>query len=149
MNEQRLILSNFMPYRLSVLSNRISAGIAALYEDQFQIDTPQWRVMAILGDESDLSAGQVAERTAMDKVAVSRAVKKLMDAGRIKRHFAADDRRRSVLALSNKGKNTYQEIHPIALAYEKALLEKLDKTECDQLDKLLTKLSDIQDNVGK
>lgn len=44
-----------------------------------------------LGEEPDLSAGQVADRTAMDKVAVSRAVNKLLETGRIERHFANED----------------------------------------------------------
>ena len=83
-----LFLGDFLPYRLSVLSNKISRAIADGYEERFQLSLPEWRVMAILGGEPELSAGEVAERTAMDKVAVSRAVKKLLDNGRIERTFS-------------------------------------------------------------
>ncbi len=141
MSDNTLKLSEFLPYRLSVLSNRISRSIADSYEERFQISLPEWRVMAVLGEEPDLSAGQVADRTAMDKVAVSRAVNKLIESGRIERYFADDDRRRSVLTLSKTGKKTYLDVIPIALGHESKLLEQLSDSEKAQLDALLTKLA--------
>lgn len=144
-----LLLAEFLPYRLSVLSNRISRSIADGYEGKFQLTLPEWRVMAVLGEEPDLSAGQVADRTAMDKVAVSRAVNKLLEMGRIERHFANEDRRRSVLALSDKGQEVYREIVPIALGYEAKLLEQFSEKEREQLETLLTKLSQSQIDVAE
>ena len=99
--------------------------------------------MAVLGGEPELSAGEVAERTAMDKVAVSRAVKKLLDTGRITRTFSPEDKRRSVLKLSDSGESIYEQIVPIALGYESRILEKLTVAEQEQLDALLNKLHDI------
>lgn len=138
---ETLLLADFLPYRLSVLSNRISRSIADRYEERFQLTLPEWRVMAVLGEEPDLSAGQVADRTAMDKVAVSRAVNKLLEAGRIERHFSNEDRRRSVIALSGEGQKIYHEIIPIALGYEAKLLEHISEEEKLQLDSLITKLN--------
>jgi hypothetical protein len=37
-----------MPYRISVLSNRISGNIARLYGDRYGLAITEWRVMAIL-----------------------------------------------------------------------------------------------------
>ncbi|MEX0300190.1 MAG: MarR family winged helix-turn-helix transcriptional regulator [Kordiimonas sp.] len=139
-----LFLSQFLPYRLSVLSNRISRAIADQYEEQFQLSLAEWRVMAVLGEENGLSAGQVAKRTAMDKVAVSRAVGKLLDADRIVRYFSEKDRRRSILSLSESGHEIYSHIVPIALEYEKKLMEQLAPEEQELLDALLEKLQDIQ-----
>ncbi len=139
-----LLLADFLPYKLSVLSNRISRSIADGYEERFQLSLAEWRVMAVLGEEPDLSAGQVADRTAMDKVAVSRAVNKLLDAGRIERHFANEDRRRSVLALSETGYEIYREVIPIALGYEEKLLEQFSIKEQEQLNVLLQKLEASQ-----
>ncbi len=67
-------LDRFIPYRLSVLTNTVSMVIASAYEREFGLTIPQWRVMAVLARYPELSAIEVAERTAMDKVAVSRAV---------------------------------------------------------------------------
>ena len=73
-----LELDRFLPYRLSVLSNRISQDIAAVYGEKFGLTVTEWRILAVLGRYPDLSATEVAERTAMDKVAVSRAVTSLL-----------------------------------------------------------------------
>lgn len=133
-----LELDRFLPYRLSVLSNRISQDIAALYAERFALTVTEWRVLAVLGRYPDLSASEVAERTAMDKVAVSRAVSSLLAGGRLKRQMHGHDRRRSVLELSAKGYKVYDEVAPLALAYEQRLLEGLQADERAALDRLLT-----------
>lgn len=135
-----LELERFLPYRLSVLSNTISQAIAREYEQRFGLSITEWRVLAVLGRYAGLSAGEVAERTAMDKVAVSRAVARLIDAGRVARDTHDDDRRRSVLELTARGQQLYRQIAPLALARERALLEALDDDERRWLDRILDKL---------
>ncbi|MET0550795.1 MAG: helix-turn-helix domain-containing protein, partial [Xanthomonas sp.] len=78
-----LDLERFLPYRISVLSNRISQEIARLYAGRFGLNVTEWRLLAVLGRFPDLSATELAERTAMDKVAVSRAVASLVAEGRL------------------------------------------------------------------
>jgi DNA-binding MarR family transcriptional regulator len=136
-----LELDRFLPYRLSVLSNRLSNAIARSYETRFQLSVTEWRVIAVLGRFRGLSANEVAERTAMDKVAVSRAVARLLESGRLQRDLHENDRRRSVLELSPAGYEIYDAVAPIALSYERALLEALEPAERDMLMKLLDKLS--------
>lgn len=137
-----LELERFLPYRLSVLSNRVSQTIAGLYEQRFGLAITEWRVMAVLGRFSGLSAGEVAERTAMDKVAVSRAVAKLLERGLIQRDTHGDDRRRSVLALSEVGYSVYDEVAPMTLECERRLLSELTAEEGEQLSRLMDKLSE-------
>jgi DNA-binding MarR family transcriptional regulator len=136
-----LELDRFLPYRLSVLSNRLSNAIARSYETRFQLSVTEWRVIAVLGRFPGLSANEVAERTAMDKVAVSRAVARLLESGRLQRDMHDADRRRSVLELSEAGYAIFDEVVPIALGYERALLEALEPSERDTLLALLDKLS--------
>jgi len=135
-----LELDRFLPYRLSVLSNRISQDIARLYAERFALGVTEWRVMAVLGRYPDLSANEVAERTAMDKVAVSRAVASLLRDGRLRRRLHGDDRRRSVLALSAKGYRIYDEVAPLALKFERDLLSLLDADEQAWLTRILDRL---------
>jgi len=135
-----LDLEHFLPYRLSVLTNRISQGLAGLYAERFEISITQWRVIAVLGREPGLSANDVAERTAMDKVAVSRTVAKLLQRGLLARQVHAQDRRRSVLQLSTEGARIYAQIVPMALNYERRLLAALALDEHAQLERLLHKL---------
>ena len=142
MSEQPVLeLDRFLPYRLSVLSNRLSNAIARCYETRFQLSVTEWRVIAVLGRFPGLSANEVAERTAMDKVAVSRAVARLLESGRLQRDLHGADRRRSVLELSPAGYEIFRAVAPLALAYERALLEALEPEERDTLLALLDKLS--------
>jgi len=140
-NKSVLNLDQFIPYRLSVLTNRVSSAIARHYSDRFNLSIPEWRVMAVLGQTPSLSARQVAERTAMDKVQVSRAVQSLLAAKRLKRDTHSEDGRVSQLSLSLQGLAIYKELVPVALELEQEFLSVLSQEDRKRLDQLLTKLS--------
>jgi len=135
-----LHLERFLPYRLSVLSNRVSRDISNLYSARFNLSITEWRVMAVLGQQSPLSANTVAERTAMDKVAVSRAVSGLLQKSYLTRNTDAGDRRRSALQLSTAGYAVFDEIVPLALRLERKIMASLQPAEQQQLLAILDKL---------
>jgi DNA-binding MarR family transcriptional regulator len=137
----RLDLEHFLPYRLSVLTNRVSSAIARQYSDRFALTIPEWRAMAVLGGTEGLSARDVAERTAMDKVQVSRAIESLMRARRVQRQADASDRRIMRLSLTAKGRAIYDEVVPLALHLEELFLSALSAQERRALDALLAKLA--------
>jgi len=137
---EELRLENFLPYRLAILSHTVSTTIAHVYDERFGLSIPEWRVIAILGRFPGLSAVEVAERTLMDKVAVSRAVTKLIKNGRIDREFADADRRRSILNLSEEGRRVHDEVAPLALQFERELLAGLDDDERDKLNGIMDRL---------
>jgi DNA-binding MarR family transcriptional regulator len=139
-----LDLEHFLPYRLSVLSNTISQAIAREYAQRFDLTVTEWRVIAVLGRYPGISAVEVAERTAMDKVAVSRALTRLIALGRVTRAPHDDDRRRSVLELSARGRKVYDEVVPRALHHEARLVGALDAEERRWLDRILAKLEAVQ-----
>ena len=97
--------------------------------------------MAVLGGTSGLSAGEVAQRTAMDKVQVSRAVARLVDKKRVQRLADREDARISRLSLTAKGRAIYDEIVPLALALEGVLLDALSPGERASLDAIVLKLN--------
>ena len=136
-----LVLEAFLPYRLSVLSNTVSGRIAKSYAARFSLTVPEWRVMAVLGRFPGLMAGEVTERTAMDKVQVSRAVARLLKTKRIERRVVDGDRRARHLFLTGEGRAVYGEIVPLALDYERRLAASLNGAERGQLEKLLGKLT--------
>jgi DNA-binding MarR family transcriptional regulator len=136
----QLRLDRFLPHRLSVLSNTVSRAISGDYAERFGLSIPEWRVIAVLQYFPGASSGELAEKSGMDSVAVSRAVNHLVRAGLITRDLCSVDRRRTVLNLSDRGNEVYDEITPLALQYERQLLRGLDKAEKQQLDILLDKI---------
>ena len=135
-----LALERFLPYRLSVLTNRISGQIARLYARRFGLSIPEWRAMAVLGRFGPMAANEVAERTQMDKVRVSRAVAQLVRDGRVLRRTDRVDRRRVVLDLSAKGRAVYGEIVPLALGVEARLLAPLSVEERALVERVIARL---------
>ncbi len=138
--KSELILEDFLPCRLSILSNTVSSTIATAYNKRFGLSIPEWRVIAVLGRFPGLSAVEVAERTLMDKVAVSRAVTKLINSGRVDRQVADADRRRSILRLSAEGRQVHDEIVPLALKFEEDLLHGLSEDEIRTLSVIMERL---------
>lgn len=143
-----LTLENFLPYRLSITSHTVSTNIARVYEKRFGVSIPEWRVIAILGRFPGLSAVEVADRTLMDKVAVSRAVTKLIKNGRIDREFADADRRRSILNLSEQGQQVHNEIAPLALQFEQELLRDISDEDFQIFNQVLEQLLEKARQLG-
>lgn len=140
-----LELERFLPYRLSILSNRVSQAIARTYQDRFDLSMTEWRVMAVLAryDSDGLSAREVASRTEMDKVAVSRALTRLVAARRVARKTHAGDKRRSVLRLSAAGWKVHDAIAPLAREHERTMVAKLTVDEQRALESILDKLAPV------
>lgn|SRR5512145_67851 len=134
------LLERFLPYRLSVLTNLMSRAFAKSYGRRFGLTIPEWRAMAVLGRFAPLSANEICQRTAMDKVRVSRAVTRLKKASLVERSTDRSDRRRSALRLSPAGKRIHADIVPLARAIEARFLAGLTRREIAALDRLVAKL---------
>lgn len=141
MIKKTLLLEKFLPYKLSYLANLISDDLSKLYTDRYEIAHTEWRIMAVLGVSSGVSASHVAEKTAMDKVAVSRAINNMIKNGLIERQFSAEDKRRSELMLSEEGQNVYRKIVPLVLQYEDDIMGTLSENERRELTKIFAKLT--------
>ena len=127
----------------------VSGGIARSYRDRHDISVTEWRILAVLGRYPGLTASEVVERTAMDKVAIHRAVKTLMQKGLLQRKVDKDDRRRRRLSLApGRGQAMLQEIIPQAREYERQLVDALAPKELDTLTSLLAKLQARAEQLG-
>src|SRR5512138_319640 len=126
-------LETFLPYRLSVTTNRVSRAFAAHYEQEFGISIPEWRAVAVLGAFAPLSSNEICDRTAMDKAKVSRAVASLLKRGLIEREAHATDQRLIQLTLSRTGRKIYEAIIPRARAIEAEVTKGLSKSDIAQL----------------
>jgi len=134
-------LEQFLPYRISLLANTISQGIAAHYRDEHGISATEWRILAVLGRFPGSTASQAAARTAMDKVAVHRAIKALLARRLIERKPDREDRRRRRLFIAAPlGQAVLDNIVPRARRFEQELLRALSPDEARLLRGALDKL---------
>lgn len=133
-------LQNFIPCQFAASAQTVVRAIACVLEEKFGISLPEWKVLATVADSPNLCAVAVAKTAGMDTVAVSRAVTKLIDQGYISRELDRDDRRRSVLNLSERGAVLHQQIVPQAKELQDSLMANLSEEEMDVLGNAITTL---------
>lgn len=161
-------LQAFLPYRLVNLAQRVSVNFAEVYQSEFNLTMPEWRVLVHLAEHSNLgqqgdmnesqsdsaklatsqfdktgiSAKELTQLASMDKSTVSRAVKIMLDKGYISKQPDRSDKRAYTLRLTPSGTMLYQTIAPKALAWEAKLLEVLITEEYQTLMRVLNKLDE-------
>ena len=113
-----LKLDQFLPYRLSIASNRVSSAIATAYQSLFGLRIPEWRLIAVIAESDGLTQQALGVATRMDKVTVSRAAIALVDRGLVQRRPNPDDQRSHLLSLTMAGKSLYESVAPKALELE-------------------------------
>lgn len=148
-----LDLDTYLPYRLSILSNTVSGAIAAIYQKPHGLSVAEWRIMAVLGMSPPQGAGSITQkdlcvRTRMDKVQVSRAVKRLLQIGLISKATDDRDRRRAHLTFTPAGRAVYDQVAPATLAWERAFLDRLSAAEVAALDKVISRMQQVADDMA-
>ena len=133
-------LEEFIPYKLSVVANRVSQSIGRLFNARFNVQMTEWRILMALFAYGDMAFYDVVERTSMDKARVSRAQRRLVDLELATATVDPDDRRSVILSLTKKGKNICLAIAPEARRMEAWFLTVLTPQERQQFDGVLDKL---------
>lgn len=136
-----LQLSDFFPYRLAMLNSSVSEVIAQLYSGRFDLSPQEWRVMAALGENTQMSAKEIAQFTSMEKMQVSRAISTLKTSDLLFQKTDNKDRRFSSVSLSEQGKQTYLKIVPLVAARERYLLSVLTDEELQLFNQFVDRLA--------
>ena len=139
-------LHNFFPYLVRIFYRAVSGSVSRVYGSEFDLSVSEWRTMAVLGPYGVLSATEIVERSSIDKVNVSRAIKGLQKRGYLKRDIDGEDKRKAVLRLTGDGRQTYTLLIPMIKAIEDQLLNGLSDDEITTLIRLMAK---VQRNAEK
>ena len=145
----QLKLDKFLPYRLSIASNRVSAAVATAYEALFGLSIPQWRLIAVIAEGQAMTQQALGAATQMDKVTVSRAAIALFDRGLIKRAPNPDDQRSHLLSLTAAGTALYQSVVPKALALEAQIFAGVSPQDMAQFAAMLERIEQAAANLAR
>ncbi|PXA90732.1 MarR family transcriptional regulator [Nostoc sp. 3335mG] len=135
-----LKLDEFLPYRLSIVSNLVSDKVADAYRALFGLKISEWRLVAVLAEDGAMSQQALCGRTHMDKVTVSRAAIALADRRLVDRAPNPEDQRSHLLALSDEGWRLYEQIAPKALEMERRIFAGIDSEELDRFREMLDRI---------
>jgi DNA-binding MarR family transcriptional regulator len=136
-------LDDFMPYQLSVAASGVSELFAVTYSAEFDMTIAEWRVMAHVGRHGDLSVNVVASYTALDKVAVSRAVTRLVRKRLVRRRANPQDARLVMLALTAAGRRVHRAIVVRGLMLERLIADELGQRDHVELHRLLARVREV------
>jgi DNA-binding MarR family transcriptional regulator len=92
------------------------------------------------GAPYQLTPTELAGTTMVTSGAVTKRVDRLVGQGLVERHASETDGRGRVIALTRKGKQVQERLHPQHLANEERLVAALDDDERRELGRLLSKL---------
>lgn len=124
-----LRLEDFLPYRLSVVSNAVSDAIASTYQALFGLRIPEWRLIAVIAEGAGMTPQALSHATRMDKVTVSRAASALAKRALIERRANPVDQRSHLLSLTPAGRTLYEQVAPKALEMEARIFGGLSAAE--------------------
>lgn len=123
-----------------ILSNRIGRAFYSEVETKFGVTIAEWRVMLTLAAEPEISAAEITNRWAIEKMAVNRAIQRLVDSGYVSRTRDPDDRRSYRLTITPKGGKLYDKIAPVANKRYAELTSAVSSEELDSLVAVLQKM---------
>jgi DNA-binding MarR family transcriptional regulator len=125
---------------IHVLSLQIGRAFHARIAAEFDVTIAEWRILMSLNQRTGAMANEIAEEWAMEKMAVSRAVRRLERMNRITRRVNSEDRRSYALAMTKAGIRLFERIVPAANARYREITSAATRDELAVLSRVLTKL---------
>lgn len=115
-------LSSFLPYRLAILSERVSRRLSVEYERTHGLVAAEWRVLVHLQRCGTASVRDIRTYVNLEKPRVSRAVSKLEADGLVTKVPGETDARLVSISLTDAGHQALAGILPAAREIEDRLL---------------------------
>lgn len=142
-----LRLDQFFPYQLAVLAEAVSRATALVYTERFNLGRDEWRVLAALANRERMKTVEVIAHTTLDKMQVSRALARMVEAALVERTVDPNDRRSHELRLTPAGISLYRKIVPRVQARADHLLAELSEAERElfstALQRILVRAQDM------
>src|SRR5512139_214445 len=128
-SQPALTLEGFLPHRLLVCAQFVSAALAKVHAGRHQIGVPEWRVLVVLAESGSMTAKAVGQRSHMHKTKVSRAVAVLEELELVARRANTADLREAFLSLTPAGRKIYEELAPGALEFAERLIAAVEPAD--------------------
>lgn len=131
-----LKLDNNMAYRLSLLNFLVNKATARIYGAS-GLSTHQWKVMSVLNAYAPMTALDIAQWVTLDKAAISRAIRLLLQQGLVERSLRPSDARMADVRMTREGRHVYADVgRKLAALQEKLLKDVTEEQERAMFDVL-------------
>jgi len=143
-------ISGLPPYRQSIAGLLLAAREATMAPIRpklraADVTEQQWRVLRVLSDEGRLDIAALAASAMLHGPSVTRILKELGERGLIARDVDPQDKRRSIIAISDAGRalvnRTAEHTRVLVQNYREAFGE-------ERLERLMAELAAFRDALG-
>lgn len=141
-----MTLDTFFPYQLAATAEAFSRRLVDVYGREYGLSREEWRLLFLLAGAKNLTSLDLAQRTTLDKVQISRAAQKLCEKGLIQRRTDNNDRRLRVYTCTGKGQALFAELFPIVESKAKAILDAMRPAD---RNKLMDGLAALQSAIAR
>jgi DNA-binding MarR family transcriptional regulator len=143
-------LDNVLTYRISMLELLLSRAVGAVYSDHFGLNTHEWRVLAAVSVWGPIEAAQVSRWATVDKAAVSRAVRGLLNKGLLERSLHERDGRKISLELTPAGRRTVSAVVQRIAVLQERLFKGIERQKMREFFAMLRTIeSNLRDMQGE
>jgi DNA-binding MarR family transcriptional regulator len=135
-----LDLDRYVPALVTFIANKLSRGATVLYQKRCGVNVTEWRILALLAIEPEISAARICHVIGFDKGPVSRTLAAMEQRGLVAIKPDREDGRTTSISLTAKGAATHDKVIALALERERRLLSCLNKAERETLIVLLRRV---------
>jgi DNA-binding MarR family transcriptional regulator len=130
-----------LPHRLLLLARMIDRATAQQLQENFGLTLAEWRVLAFICSVGPASAADIGGAFDSDRAEVSRAVKRLIDAGLIDRNSNESNRKRQIISVLPEGQVIFDRARKMRGDYFEAILRDVDQSGRDFFNDALRKIA--------
>jgi MarR family transcriptional regulator for hemolysin len=112
-----------------------------LKENGLDITVDQWLILKALSDNPEANQNELAETVFKDKASVTRIIDILVISGWLEREADEENRRRSRLTITRKGKNLMEKVTPVVQKYRRTALKDIPEADLQKAEKVLNAIT--------
>lgn len=139
-------LSSFLPYRLAVLSERVSRRLSVEYGRTHGLVVAEWRVLVHLLRCGAVSVRDIHNCVNLEKPRVSRAVSRLEAEGLVQKTQGEGDGRLVAISLTEAGRDVLTDIIPAATRIERSLMEAVSPDDLATFFRVMERMHAVLDD---
>ncbi len=136
-----------VPYRILLLSKMIDRLTTRHVRTLADLNLAEWRVVAHLAVMGDTSASRLSKVALVDRAEISRAVRSLTNKSLIQCLSDPDDKRVTLLGLTDKGREVFSDMQKARSRFYAILTQDLETPELRKLDDYLFRIAKLADQM--
>ncbi len=134
-------LDNIIFYNIdkAIRSYRMYA-MKQIRKSGYKITIDQWLIIKSILEKPKINQQKLAKNVFKDNASVTRIIELLVKSNYLKREVDSNDRRKSVLTVTQEGKDIIEKVQNLVLDNRKVALDGVSKEELDNMNIALQKI---------